>query len=76
MSTFSLDKLRVIEPATRNCLILVISTFILIYFKRRSDRQLPPYFGGWIPWLGCAVNFGKQPLEFIRQKSQQVRFMK
>ncbi|KAH9494668.1 hypothetical protein Btru_020478 [Bulinus truncatus] len=45
---------------------------VLIYFtaskiipKLNSRRKRPPSYSGWIPWLGCALEFGQNPLKFI-----------
>lgn len=49
------------------------------YFYRSSRRKwmhLPPMCQGWIPWLGCAVEFGKAPLHFIAEKQREVNVPK
>lgn len=35
-------------------------------------RKLPPVQGGWLPWLGCALSFGKQPLHYINITHKKV----
>ena len=41
--------------------------------KGRWRRQnLPPERSGWIPWLGCALDFGKAPLFFIQETREKV----
>ncbi|XP_045195675.1 24-hydroxycholesterol 7-alpha-hydroxylase-like [Mercenaria mercenaria] len=69
--TFTLGKLNSFELDIRTGLIFIFSVLILIYFERYHDKKAPPSCGGWIPWLGCAVQFGKQPLGFIKRKSQE-----
>jgi len=40
----------------------------LIYSSSSSSRgKCPPLRTGWLPWLGCAVEFGKEPLNFINR---------
>lgn len=34
--------------------------------------KLPPVESGWVPWLGCAVTFGKEPLWFIKKTNDKV----
>lgn len=38
-----------------------------------SGSKLPPVEGGWVPWLGCALDFGKEPLWFIRKAHEKVQ---
>jgi 24-hydroxycholesterol 7alpha-hydroxylase len=38
----------------------------------RSRLRLPPERSGCIPWLGCAVEFGKAPLHFIEETRKQL----
>ncbi|XP_060600316.1 24-hydroxycholesterol 7-alpha-hydroxylase-like [Ruditapes philippinarum] len=52
-------------------LILVLSALILLYFKCKHGASSPPLCGRWIPWFGCAIHMGKQPLRFIRRKSRK-----
>ena len=37
-----------------------------------GSSKLPPVEGGWIPWLGCALAFGKEPLWFIKKTQEKV----
>ncbi|ESP03136.1 hypothetical protein LOTGIDRAFT_137877 [Lottia gigantea] len=32
----------------------------------------PPTYRGWLPWFGCAMEFGKGPLHFINKKSKEL----
>ena len=38
----------------------------------RGVGKLPPIRSGWLPWLGCALEFGKEPLNFIRKTKIEV----
>ena len=51
------------------CVIL----FSLFFLRPRKSTKYPPVCKGWIPWLGCAVEFGKRPLNFIEQKRKEVK---
>lgn len=57
---------------------LVIATLaglITLQVLRRAYRtdKLPPVRSGWLPWLGCALEFGKEPLNFIKRTKDEVR---
>lgn len=30
-----------------------------------APGRLPPVQSGWLPWIGCAVDFGREPLYYI-----------
>ena len=51
-----------------SCVLL----FSLLYLLTRRSTKYPPICKGWIPWLGCAIEFGKRPLDFIDHKRKQV----
>ena len=34
--------------------------------------KVPPVIGGYIPWLGCAITFGKEPLWFVGKAYKKV----
>ena len=34
--------------------------------------KLPPIRSGWLPWLGCVLEFGKEPLNFIKRTKDEV----
>jgi len=38
----------------------------------RGADKLPPIRTGWLPWLGCALEFGKEPLHFIKRTRDEV----
>lgn len=42
------------------------------FFKSQGSSRIPPLYSGWIPWLGCAVDFGRAPLYFIDEKRRKV----
>ena len=39
----------------------------------RGADKFPPIRTGWLPWLGCALEFGKEPLHFIKRTKDEVR---
>ncbi|XP_006140925.1 cholesterol 7-alpha-monooxygenase [Tupaia chinensis] len=43
----------------------------LILGKRRRQVGEPPLENGWIPYLGCALQFGANPLEFLRANQRK-----
>ena len=49
-------------------------TLLLIFHKilGRDDRKLPPLRDGWLPYLGCAFEMGKEPLKFINRTRKEV----
>lgn len=57
----------------------VVGTLGLVSFlawllrAQRRRQNLPPERSGWLPWLGCAVAFGKAPLFFIQKMRREVR---
>lgn len=54
-------------------LIGIISILLYFYFsKLAGPSSLPPAYNGLIPWLGCALEFGKSPLDFIAQKKEEL----
>ena len=56
-------------------LILACLAAITVYiicieiFKQKSQ---PPCVGYWQPWIGCALQFGKEPLYFIERARTKV----
>ena len=59
------------ELAATGASFLAIFIFILISYIVKSvlarKSTQPPVISGWVPWIGCAIEFGKAPLEFIRR---------
>ena len=53
-------------------LIFLLTVFAAwsVFFK--SSSEWAPCYKGWIPWLGCAVEFGKAPLLFIQRAKDKV----
>ena len=37
-----------------------------------SGARSPPVQGGWLPWVGCAVDFGREPLWYIKKTQEKV----
>ncbi|KAG9494667.1 24-hydroxycholesterol 7-alpha-hydroxylase isoform X2 [Eleutherodactylus coqui] len=53
-------------------LALLAGLLIRSYLSRsRQSLPAPPCIGGWIPWLGAALEMGKSPLQFIEQARQK-----
>lgn len=40
-------------------------------YSRKTNKS-PPVCKGWIPWLGCAIELGKRPLDFIEEKRKEL----
>ena len=51
-------------------LLILLVIVKLTIFKRGSN--LPPARTGWIPWIGVAVPFGKEPLYYIEKTRREV----
>ena len=49
--------------------VILVSLYFLIV--KGSKNNFPPSYG-WIPFIGCAVEFGKQPLYFINEAKEKV----
>jgi len=49
-------------------------TVYIIYVQVFKRRRQPPCLGYWQPWLGCAVEFGKEPLYFIERARRKVSY--
>ncbi len=52
--------------------ICAVSLFGLYVLIVRNKRNIFPPAHGWIPFIGCAVEFGKGPLNFIRKAKEKV----
>lgn len=39
---------------------------------KRNGTRLPPVQSGWLPWVGCAVEFGREPLFYINRTRRKV----
>ena len=51
--------------------VLLVIAFLSIDFLGKKNIKYPPLIKGWIPWLGCAIDFGKAPLNFIKESWQK-----
>lgn len=49
-----------------------LSVIYYIFSKKTQENNAPPSCKGWIPWLGCAFDFGVAPLGFIDKKRREV----
>lgn len=56
------------------CLALLSLLFKVLSQKiaKNGGGDLPPMHTGWIPWVGCAVEFGKAPVYYIEEKRKEV----
>ena len=59
--------LELLQPALFLVGFLVIALLSLNFLATKNVKY-PPVIKGWIPWLGCAIDFGKAPLHFIKNK--------
>lgn len=48
---------------------LALLTYLAKTVAGRKRTQ-PPVFSGWLPWIGCALEFGANPLGLIRRVQQ------
>jgi len=56
-------------------LIALLATGLVLFLilGSRDDKELqPPLRNGWLPWLGCAMEMGKEPLKFINITRKEV----
>ncbi|XP_025910490.1 cholesterol 7-alpha-monooxygenase [Apteryx rowi] len=51
--------------------ILYCVYWFLIGRRRRRRQGEPPLENGFLPYLGCALQFGANPLEFLREKQKK-----
>lgn len=49
-----------------------LSVIYYVFSKKSQENNAPPSCKGWIPWLGCAFDFGVAPLGFIDKKRREV----
>jgi len=52
--------------------IFILTSIIYVCFKENKIYTPPPCCKGWIPFIGCAIEFGKNPLAFFGQKMEEV----
>ncbi|ELU17287.1 hypothetical protein CAPTEDRAFT_220158 [Capitella teleta] len=50
---------------------LIIIRGVSFYLYGRAT-DLPPMLSGWVPWIGCALQMGQQPLNFIQNARQKL----
>ncbi|ESO89269.1 hypothetical protein LOTGIDRAFT_106561 [Lottia gigantea] len=66
------------EYTWTNLILLGVFISIAVVYTRKliknqaTGLKYPPVYEGWLPWIGCAMEFGKQPLEFIHKKQQDL----
>ena len=53
---------------------LAAITVSIVCIEIFKQRRRPPCLGYWQPWIGCAVEFGKEPLYFIERARRKVSF--
>ncbi len=60
-------------PERRTLVMAATATAVGILVARYAlqPRDQPPQ-RGWIPFIGCAIEFGKAPLTFIKQCIDEV----
>ena len=49
---------------------LVLVTFAIFWLSNNKGKN-PPSRGGLLPWIGCAITFGKAPLLFIEESRKK-----
>ncbi|XP_041351276.1 24-hydroxycholesterol 7-alpha-hydroxylase-like [Gigantopelta aegis] len=56
--------------------VWALTVFLIVVFtlliKRKKHTNYPPLYSGWIPWLGCALEFGRAPVLFIEAKRKEL----
>lgn len=58
--------------------VLVILVSALYFIPRLMSKRgtgRPPCNYGWLPFLGCAIEFGKEPLIYIRKMQRAVSIL-
>ncbi|KAI0208253.1 24-hydroxycholesterol 7-alpha-hydroxylase [Lamellibrachia satsuma] len=53
-------------------LVLPLGVAVIYPFYSSRRNEVYPPCRGWIPWLGCAVEFGKAPLYFIEESRRKL----
>ena len=55
-------------------LFLVMTVITILFFRyKKTIQNYPPCRKGWLPWIGCAIEFGKSPLWFIEENRKEAR---
>ena len=56
--------------------LAVATTLVLLLIAKmatfRREAGVPPAKRGWIPWVGVAIQFGKEPLHYIEKTKREV----
>jgi len=47
--------------------VLLLIALLSNHFLGAKNVIYPPLIKGWVPWLGCAFDFGEAPLNFVRE---------
>lgn len=45
---------------------------LLVLKRAHGTDRFPPVRSGWLPWLGCALEFGREPLNFINRTKDEL----
>ena len=51
--------------------VFPVIALLSLHFLFAKNTRYPPLIKGWIPWLGCTIDFGKAPLDFIKKSWQR-----
>ncbi|XP_048451949.1 cytochrome P450 7A1 [Rhincodon typus] len=49
---------------------LTLGLFLLLKIRRRREGE-PPIENGWIPFIGCALEFSANPLKFLQTRQKK-----
>ena len=49
-------------------------TVSIICLKIWKQKSQPPCLGYWLPLIGCAVEYGKEPLYFVEMARRKVSY--
>lgn len=50
----------------------LVTVVLIIFLRQKKKHSFPPTHSGWVPWMGCAIEFGKSPLQFISSMKEKV----
>ena len=61
-------------------ILLVLAGLVTLLVVKRAFAlygadKFPPVRSGWVPWVGCALEFGKEPLNFIKRTKDEVKYV-
>ncbi|XP_071410581.1 cytochrome P450 7A1 isoform X2 [Pithys albifrons albifrons] len=51
--------------------VILCCAFYVLLGRRRRQQGEPPLENGFLPYLGCALQFGANPLEFLKEKQKK-----